>query len=40
MLCGFLPFEDENIEILYKNITDGIFDLPDFLSNSAKNLIL
>ncbi len=39
MLCGFLPFEDENVEVLYKNITDGVYELPEFLSSSSKDLI-
>ncbi len=39
MLCGFLPFEDEEVEVLYKNITNGVFELPDFLSSSAKDII-
>jgi len=39
MLCGYLPFEDDNTNILYKKILKGVFELPDFLSRSAKDLI-
>ena len=39
MLCGFLPFNDEKNDILYKKIVKGEFFLPKFLSQNAKDLI-
>ncbi len=40
MLCGYLPFEDDNTNILYKKILKGVFELPDFLSRYAKDILL
>jgi 5'-AMP-activated protein kinase catalytic alpha subunit len=39
MLCGYLPFEGENNEKLYENIMKGEFDVPNYLSDKAKDLI-
>ena len=39
MLCGRLPFEDKNNEILYKIIKEGIFKIPEFLSENAKDIL-
>jgi len=39
MLCGYLPFEDKNNEILYKKITEGKFTLPNNISESAVDLL-
>ncbi|KAH8963954.1 hypothetical protein BDL97_04G038100 [Sphagnum fallax] len=39
MLCGILPFDDENISSLYQKITDGIYTLPCHLSMQARDLI-
>ncbi|CAR24848.1 Non-specific serine/threonine protein kinase [Lachancea thermotolerans] len=39
MLCRRLPFDDESIPILFKNISNGIYTLPKFLSPGAANLI-
>ncbi|CAM6039657.1 unnamed protein product [Sphagnum compactum] len=39
MLCGILPFDDENISNLYQKITDGIYTLPCHLSIQARDLI-
>ncbi|KNE54668.1 CAMK/CAMKL protein kinase [Allomyces macrogynus ATCC 38327] len=39
LLCGHLPFDDENIKELYKKIASGIFTCPSYLSPSAKHLI-
>lgn len=49
MLCGKLPFDDENIPNLFKKIlgiflgtfsfAEGIFALPSFLSRDAKELL-
>ena len=39
MLCGFLPFEDDDTEMLYKKITNGNFIIPQFISSQGKDLI-
>ncbi len=39
MLCGYLPFEDPNTTLLYKKILKGTFELPDFLSTDAKDML-
>ena len=39
MLCGFLPFEDPNTTELYKKILKGDFELPNFISENAKDLL-
>ncbi|WVZ72094.1 LOW QUALITY PROTEIN: hypothetical protein U9M48_020607 [Paspalum notatum var. saurae] len=39
LLCGTLPFDDENIPILFKKIKGGIYTLPSHLSGAARDLI-
>ena len=39
MVCGYLPFEDDNQTVLFHKIAKGLFSLPSFLSNSCKDLI-
>lgn len=39
LLCGFLPFDDNNIENLYRKILSGKYDEPSWLSSSSKKLI-
>lgn len=39
MVCGFLPFEDQNTEKLYAKIVEGRFALPSFVSDCCKDLI-
>lgn len=39
MICGHLPFDDQNIKKLYKKITDGDYKIPSSLSPYAKDLI-
>ena len=39
MICGYLPFEDNNNDVLYQKITDGKFTIPRFVSEPAKDLI-
>jgi len=39
MICGYLPFDDNNNEILYKKITDGKFHIPSFVSDQGRDLI-
>ena len=39
MVCGYLPFEDDNQSVLFHKIAKGLFSLPTFLSNSCKDLI-
>ncbi|XP_071706653.1 SNF1-related protein kinase catalytic subunit alpha KIN10-like [Rutidosis leptorrhynchoides] len=39
LLCGTLPFDDENIPNLFKKIKGGIYTLPSHLSTGARDLI-
>ena len=39
MLCGYLPFEDEDNEALYKKITAGKFKTPKHLSDCCKDFL-
>ncbi|CAM6041827.1 unnamed protein product [Sphagnum compactum] len=39
LLCGSLPFDDENIPNLFKKIKGGIYTLPSYLSQGARDLI-
>ncbi len=39
LLCGTLPFDDERTAFLYKNIKDGLYRLPSYLSDGSKDLI-
>ncbi|XBW35562.1 hypothetical protein QEN19_001137 [Hanseniaspora menglaensis] len=39
MLCRRLPFDDESIPVLFKNISNGVYTLPPFLSEGAVDLI-
>lgn len=39
MLCGRLPFDDDFIPELFRKISNGVYTLPSFLNESAKNLL-
>jgi len=39
LLCGSLPFDDENIPNLFKKIKGGIYTLPGHIGESTKDLI-
>ncbi|KAL4499761.1 hypothetical protein ABPG72_017301 [Tetrahymena utriculariae] len=39
MLCGYLPFEDQNTSVLYKKIMNQDPVLPSFLSSSSKGIL-
>ncbi|GLB43723.1 putative non-specific serine threonine protein kinase [Lyophyllum shimeji] len=39
MLCGRLPFEDEDVQMLFHKINQGEYHMPSFLSADARNLI-
>jgi serine/threonine protein kinase len=39
MIVGHLPFEDSNTSQLYRKITSGHFQIPSFVSESAKMLL-
>ena len=32
MICGYLPFDDDDLQKLYKKIISGIFKIPPFVS--------
>lgn len=40
LLCGTLPFDDENIPSLFKKIKSGMYNVPSHLSQSARDLLL
>lgn len=39
LLCGYLPFDDNDTQKLYRKIMRGEFNIPSFVSPSAKDLI-
>ncbi len=39
LLCGFLPFDDENISALYKKIQSGVYEKPAWLSRGSIDLL-
>ena len=39
MLCGNLPFYDDDNHILYEKILSGKFETPDYLSDKAKDIL-
>ena len=39
MVCGYLPFEDEDQTLLFHKIAKGLFTLPGYLSYKCKDLI-
>ena len=39
MICGYLPFEDLNTELLFQRIIECKITFPDFIHDSAKDLI-
>lgn len=39
LLCGYLPFDDEDIQKLYKKIASGSYACPDHVVPAAKHLI-
>jgi len=39
MVCGYLPFEDPDTNLLYKKILDGKFEIPSWVSDNCKSLI-
>lgn len=40
MNCGFLPFEDKNVSVLYAKIKKGEFKMPHYISGDLKDLLL
>lgn len=39
LICGYLPFEDPNTNCLYKKIMNGNYEVPDFISHDARELL-
>ncbi|CAL6017186.1 Kinase [Hexamita inflata] len=39
MLCGYLPFEDCDLQSLHQKIKSGVFSIPSFVSPSAHDLL-
>lgn len=40
MLVGIPPFYNDNITVLYNNISQGKLKIPKYLSKTAKNILL
>jgi len=40
LVCGYLPFEDNNTASLYKKIMDGDYRVPEFVSPQVQDLIV
>ncbi|XP_050724800.1 maternal embryonic leucine zipper kinase-like [Eriocheir sinensis] len=39
LLCGFLPFDDENLGALYRKIQAGVYENPEWLSPGSRDLM-
>jgi 5'-AMP-activated protein kinase catalytic alpha subunit len=39
LLVGYLPFDENNIGLLFRKITKGDFAVPAYISNEARDLI-
>lgn len=39
LVCGYLPFEDQNTSALYRKILNADYQAPKFISDSARDLI-
>ncbi|CAJ0572058.1 unnamed protein product, partial [Mesorhabditis spiculigera] len=39
LLCGRLPFEDDNVQVLYRRVAKGAYEEPDFLSKGSKEIL-
>ncbi|XP_071529014.1 maternal embryonic leucine zipper kinase-like [Panulirus ornatus] len=39
LLCGFLPFDDENLGALYRKIQSGVYENPEWLSPGSCSLL-
>ncbi|RKO93643.1 kinase-like domain-containing protein, partial [Blyttiomyces helicus] len=39
LLCGHLPFDDDNMKELYRKIASGTYTCPDYLLPNARHLI-
>ncbi len=39
LLCGYLPFEEDDTQLLYRKILTADFHIPRFVSSDAKDLI-
>lgn len=40
LLCGHLPFDDDNMKELYKKIAQGTYTVPDYLMPGSSRLFL
>ena len=39
LVCGYLPFEDQNTSALYRKILNADYQAPKFISDSVRDLI-
>ena len=40
LLCGYLPFDDQNVTALFKKIRVGYFKIPTYLSQEVADLVM
>ena len=39
LLCGFLPFDDDDTQRLYRLVQRGQYEIPPWMSKSSQDLI-
>ena len=39
LICGYLPFEDQNTSVLYNKILNGDYTFPLFITTKAKEFL-
>jgi serine/threonine protein kinase len=39
MVCGSLPFDDDQLAVLFQKIREGRFILPNYISRDVRDLI-
>jgi maternal embryonic leucine zipper kinase len=39
LMCGFLPFDDDNTQRLYRLIQRGSYEIPPWLSEGSQRII-
>jgi 5'-AMP-activated protein kinase catalytic alpha subunit len=39
LLCGSLPFDDDNIPNLFRKIKSGIYSIPSYLSEPSRDML-
>jgi maternal embryonic leucine zipper kinase len=39
LLCGFLPFDDEDTQRLYRQVQKGVYEIPRWMSKGSQDII-